>query len=399
MASIAAPNLAPIPRTAAPAHEVAAAPVRPVERVGFLDLMRAYAIVLVVMVHVAGPVLYEFNTAPRSVWGVANAFDSFARSCVPLFVIISGFLLLDPRKRDEPLGDFFRKRLLKVVVPYLFWASFYVWWRMHVREVGWHPHLTSWTRELKQGIAWIVSGAPDYHLAFMNIIVGLYLLTPILRVFVKHASLDVQAYAIGLWFFLCAILPTFTKFSGMPTSGYLQVMPLFAGYFLLGAYLRQVEIKLKPWHQVVLLAVLAGAAYYTTRMTYVYTRRASGVLDDTFYYYISPNVIAMATISFLLLRQWLSNPRVESAPVVAPLMRFIGSASFGIYFVHVAFLDLLRWGRLPPPWSDVRHDWLWTATTFNPLFSIPLLTIAVVLVCAVVVRGLQAIPYVRALVP
>ena len=132
MASIAVPNAASTPRAAAVPATPAAA--RPAERLAFLDMMRAYAIVLVVMVHVAGPVLYEFNTAPRSHWGIANAFDSFARPCVPLFVIISGFLLLDPRKRDEPLGDFFKKRLLKVVVPYLFWAAFYIWWRLHVRD-------------------------------------------------------------------------------------------------------------------------------------------------------------------------------------------------------------------------------------------------------------------------
>src|SRR6266403_4519827 len=90
-------------------------------RMFYTDAIRAYAIVSVVFLHVVSPIVGHPSTVSRAWWWMANVYDAFLRPCVPLFVMVSGLLLLDPRKAD-PLGLFFKKRMMKVLVPFLFWG-------------------------------------------------------------------------------------------------------------------------------------------------------------------------------------------------------------------------------------------------------------------------------------
>jgi surface polysaccharide O-acyltransferase-like enzyme len=350
-------------------------------RFSALDFIRAYAIILVVMLHAAAPPLYAFKDVPRAYWWTANLFDSFARPCVPLFVMVSGFLLLDASKEESVLV-FFRKRFAKVLVPYLFWASFYLWWR-------WYFHKESFAEPGKLSREF-VGGTAYYHLVFMNIIIGLYLLTPILRVFVKYASLPTQLYLFFLWFCLSSLGPLVTKVTALSVNAYLQITPLFLGHFLLGSLFKRLRLALRRDYLYALGAVLIVTVYLTAYGTYKYTKRADGLLDEYFYNYASPNVVVMSAISFVLLWTIFSRPEVQRLPLVAPLLRNIGATSFGIYFTHVILLDCLAHGI---------HGWRLTATTFHPSLAIPLLTAIVVLTCALVLHYVQKVPVVRYLVP
>jgi surface polysaccharide O-acyltransferase-like enzyme len=349
-------------------------------RVCTLDYIRAYAIILVVMVHASGPPLYAYNDVPRGYWWTANLFDSFARPCVPLFIMVSGFLLLEPGK-DESVGVFFRKRLAKILVPYLFWASFYLWWR-------WYFHSEPFdTGKLSREF---IGGTAYYHLVFMNVIIGLYLLTPMLRVFVKYATLSTQLYFFLLWFLLSSLAPLVTKLSTIGINFYMQITPLFLGHFLFGSLYKRLPLHVDRKKLIAGALVLLGLAYLTAYLTYKYTRRAGGVLDEYFYTYASPNVVLMSALSFVLLWKIFSSPRLQRLPLVATLLRNIGATSFGIYFTHVVLLECLGRGV---------GGWRLTATTFHPALAIPLLTAIVVLTCAMVMHYAQKVPGLRYLVP
>jgi surface polysaccharide O-acyltransferase-like enzyme len=351
-------------------------------RLSSLDFIRAYAIILVVMVHASGPPLYAYKDVPKGVWMTANVFDSFARPCVPLFIMLSGFLLLDASK-EESLGVFFRKRLSKILVPYVFWVAFYLWWR-------WYFHSESFAEPGKLSRE-VIGGTAYYHLGFMNIIIGLYLVTPMLRVFVKYANFSTQIYVLLLWFFLSSLAPLVSKVWALSISFYMQTTPMFLGHFLFGSLFKRVPVRLRREHVLALGGVLLLMVYLTAYFTYKYTKRANGILDDYFYAYYTPNVVIMSAISFVLLLAVFSRPRWQQLPVVAPLLRHIGATSFGIYLTHVVLLECLGRG--------VFFGYTLTATTFHPLVSIPLLTVVVVSACALVLYFVQKVPGVRYLVP
>ena len=93
------------------------------KRLVWVDLLRLVAIFMVIAIHCADP----FNVSPEArsnpdynFWG--SFYGSMFRSCVPLFVMITGLLLL-PVKTDT--SKFYSKRLLRVLVPFLVWSVIY----------------------------------------------------------------------------------------------------------------------------------------------------------------------------------------------------------------------------------------------------------------------------------
>lgn len=99
------------------------------------DFIRAIAIVLVIVLHADQfpvPVSpYYFQVLGLQVWHwwVVNVYDSIAHTSVPLFVMLSGALLLNPSKINEPLGIYLEKRLKRIGLPLLFWGMVYFAWR------------------------------------------------------------------------------------------------------------------------------------------------------------------------------------------------------------------------------------------------------------------------------
>lgn len=354
---------------------------QPPTHISWIELVRAYAIILVVIVHTSAPPLYAYNSVPRSYWLTADLFDSFARPCVPLFIMVSGYLLLDPRK-DEPLGTFFRKRFTKVCVPYVFWAFFYIWWRWSFHGEHFTPATVG--REL-------IGGRAYYHLFFMNVIIGLYLLTPLLRAYVKNADLPTQLYVLGLWFVLSSLTPVFTKLTALPVNVYLQTTPRFLGHFLFGALLHRVQFRPRGWRLAALSGALVATGILTAVLTYHYTSKAGGNLDESFYNYASPTVVVMSAISFLLLMALFSQPIFQHPFIATRLLHHIGATSFGIYLTHIIVLESLGRG--------IFFGYPLTTTAFHPALSIPVITAIVVLTCAGVLRVVQTIPGARYIVP
>lgn len=90
----------------------------------WLDNARIVAIFAVVLLHVAASVLTQSEVGSENCW-IGNLYDSFVRWCVPLFLMISGALLLDPKK-DENLKSFYLKRASRIFVPTVFWSFFFI---------------------------------------------------------------------------------------------------------------------------------------------------------------------------------------------------------------------------------------------------------------------------------
>ena len=103
-----------------------------------VDLIRTFAIVLVIVLHASTETVTVFNQmSPEGVtlWWTTNIYDSLARPAVPLFIMLSGMLLLQPAKLNESLGVFFKKRLNRIALPSCFWGSaYFCMTNLHLRQ-------------------------------------------------------------------------------------------------------------------------------------------------------------------------------------------------------------------------------------------------------------------------
>jgi len=97
----------------------------------WVEYIRAKAICMVVILHVAAPLLFRYNTTSSQNWWTGNIYGSMVRMCIPLFFMITGFLLLT--NVESPLG-FFIKRVQKTVLPLLAWSLFYIGWNVWYKQ-------------------------------------------------------------------------------------------------------------------------------------------------------------------------------------------------------------------------------------------------------------------------
>lgn len=94
-----------------------------VNHIVWADLIRVIAILMVICIHCSDP----FNVSPEArlnpeynLWG--SIYGAFLRPCVPLFVMLTGMLLLPV---EQEIGQFYKKRMLRVIVPFIVWSLLY----------------------------------------------------------------------------------------------------------------------------------------------------------------------------------------------------------------------------------------------------------------------------------
>jgi surface polysaccharide O-acyltransferase-like enzyme len=81
---------------------------------------------------------------------------------------------------------------------------------------------------------------PDYQFWFLYLLLGLYLVTPVLRVLLKHADWKLLQYLIFVWFAGTALIPLLTLFGPYSLNANVFIFTGWLGYFVLGAYLMRV---------------------------------------------------------------------------------------------------------------------------------------------------------------
>lgn len=291
-----------------------------INRKTWADLCRVAAIFGVVVIHACGANFYLFSKIPDSDWLSINLLDSLIRCSVPLFVMLSGALLLSPQATPAtPLQILGRIR--KVAIPLLTWNVAYLLYVSHFTGQA-----IDWLSMFRQ--------APMYHLWFVYMIIGLYLLLPVLQaVFATIAKRpDLQHYLLALWM-LVTCVPIYYP---LPILDLLQQTSLlgYAGYFLMGgivAEAHQQSSKTLPWVLVYLAAVFI-TAWLTWRFS-IATQSA----DERAYLYFSPNVVFASLASFIL----FTRMRFSSRHLIIAL-QWISDRSFLVFFIHVVVLERVQ---------------------------------------------------------
>jgi surface polysaccharide O-acyltransferase-like enzyme len=341
-----------------------------------LEIIRIVAIFWVIVIHVNAANINNFSSVDPTSWWFLNSLSSLGRPAVPLFLMVSGLLLLEPG-RIESLRSFAFNRLRRVVIPLIAWSAFYLVWRYFVDK-----DITS----ASQAISAVVPGQAYYHLWYLYLIIRLYVVTPILRVYIRAASRNDMRYFLLLWI-VWIILNFLQLATNFHFGDQIFIATGAVGYFVLGYYLRDVQVTQRQIK--LLLAVLLAAWIVTAVGTYVDTLRHDGTTSDLFYDYLSPTVVAMTIAVFLIVKQFSLQYASSVSKNTHSMIVFLGKASFGIYLVHPAVLNVLITGKL---------GFTLNSTSFSPVLAVPLVFTIVFLVSLAIVAVLQKIPYLRAIV-
>jgi surface polysaccharide O-acyltransferase-like enzyme len=334
-------------------------------RLAWADVCRLIAMFGVLLIHISAPIFYDFRKIELSSFLVANALDSIARVAVPLFAMLSGALLLG-RDTSKGLGGI-ASRILKVAIPLAFWSVIHVFW------------INYWTGkplDVPNALAQALIGPVMYHLWFVYMTIGVYILLPILQPIsvALLASRRLAAYFFGVWFLINALTIYYplTVINHLTLTGFLK----WPGYFLLGFYMLRSDImkQISIWLSAAIFCIASLATFFISWRF----NSLSPVPDETAFIYFSPNVLIASCAAFHMIG------KVRVTPILIRPVAFLSSIVFPVYFMHLLVIDLIKAGMFGFTLN------LASMSTFTSILSLSLCTFAVCLTLAALTR---VIPY------
>lgn len=283
------------------------------------DLIRCIAIVFVICIHSMGAMnealLKEDVTFSLKLIGLC--FNSIIYTGVPLFTLLSGSLLLG---KTETLKIFFKKRLKRIFIPFLLW-SFFVFLIKYMEQfqtIDITHFILTFTNQFfsngTHGIYW-----------YVYLIIGLYLITPILRVIFVNANKEQIYYFGGILIVftlaskICPNLTVFYRFSSLNLE--------YITYFILGYIISHYLIKEIPKGNFVKIAYIGMIL------------SIGGYLIDQFFFFNS-NIPWFFFTSIFLFSAILSSECESKSNRIHKAISFISFTSYGIYLSHFLFISL-----------------------------------------------------------
>lgn len=331
----------------------------------YLDVLRALACVAVVLLHSAGGVLSaQVGTAD---WHICNMIDGSVRWAVPVFVMISGSLFL---ASEKPFSAIVRTNVVRLVVAFAFWSLVYALYGMCIGNLN----AVGFLYDLVFG---------HFHMWYVPMLIGLYLLTPLLRPIARDDVLSrlFLAMALVVTFLvpqLAGVLGCFSEeLAGCVTRLVeqfgLDFVAGYSTYYVLG-------YRLSRWDRHPRRLTFAIAFVAANAVTVLGTLALSVCVGDfvtVMYDYMTVNVLVAAVTLFLLLRASVGFARQPMRG--SRLIAMISRRSFGIYLVHPLVIDAL--GLLGLRWS-----------TFAAAVSVPFVALLAVSISLAVSTGLSKVP-------
>lgn len=288
----------------------------------WLDRLRLWAILAVVVIHAISAATRKSGTGWHpAAWWASNLINTACLWCVPVFVMVSGALMLDASRK--PSGPhFLRRRMNRIVLPLAFWIGVYLIFQRQFYGV-----------DLSFGDTWksLASGDPYLQLYFLFIVAGLTLLAPVMRRLIAHSTRRELRIATGAALAFGLAEHAFRELGGGGSLNAVTRFLPYIGYYLAGHLLATAEISPRGQQLARRIAVAGWLA----------TAIGSGLLASHYgwttsgyflYDYLSPTVMVMSLAVFVAARGWTPKHLSRAR------LRQYGAATFGVFLIHPLLL-------------------------------------------------------------
>lgn len=103
------------------------------KRIFYYDMIRAFAIFCIVACHTFASFASSTSLFGSGFWYYSVFLNMLRNLGVPLFIVLSGCLLIG---RKDTLVTFAKKRLNRVLVPYIFWGIIFILFAIFLKHIG-----------------------------------------------------------------------------------------------------------------------------------------------------------------------------------------------------------------------------------------------------------------------
>ena len=301
------------------------------KHIDYIDVMRVVASLFVVFMHASATGL-RTNVASHSDWFILTGISSIAFCAVPLFFMITGYVLTSS-ERTSDVKVLFKERLPRLIVPLIFWSILYIIYEMiSLNEFS----LVTFLKK----IVLIVEKPVNISLWFMYLLVAMYLISPLLCSGLKSLNKQGEKLILGIIIIvelisiLGIVAPSFSsRYLNIEILNYFNIFDGNLASFILGWYLGKTK---KHFSSI--------AVWLTMLVTYgiivAGTINLSSILGkyiSTFQSQNSGLEILIASCIFILIKQ----SKILDTQKIKSIAHKISDYTFPIYLMHSLILLLL----------------------------------------------------------
>ncbi len=279
-----------------------------------LNLLRALAIIAVVIIHTMPNVLKESMGAGEAyTYSTIHRFMNFA---VPVFAMITGALMIE---KNESYGKCLKRAGRLLIALFVFGVPMCFLERIVSTGLTLKNFIYSFV-DILQGNTWDV-------MWYLYMIIGLYLFMPVIAGFSKHADDKTILYVLGILFAFNSILVLVSKkwinidFS-IPCKS-IYVFYALSGYFLL--YRQKIKLN-KKWLYMILACIVAS-------IIIIGIVAPNYEIAESYFTYSSPIIVILSLVLFMIFKDFNMEYKY---------INIISKCSFGIYLTHCFFIHLVE---------------------------------------------------------
>lgn len=297
-------------------------------RYNYIDILRVFSIFMVIVLHALGDYFYKESSFGSSLWWCLGFINEFCRTGVPLFFMISGFLLL---KEDIPdIKEFYKRRFTKICIPLACYNVFY-----YVTRSISDGEIDIWrffTETIDSGCA--------YHLWFMYTMMFLYLMIPFVKMIIEKCSLKMLVCVFVFAIFQTTIKP----FVNTVSNGYVYIylnqdgICGYLGYVILGYILGTYDVSPLVKRLIYAGAIISFVAFPVVSMYWAADEGTISLFNGGY----SLNHYVEAAALFIFFK--------ERVNIKIKFISFLSVLVMDAYFIHVFILEkfkLLHWEVIP----------------------------------------------------
>ena len=320
-------------------------------RVVYLDLLKVIGIFLMVANHCVDNVTPIERAEPwYNLWG--SVYNSFTRPAIPLFMMVTGILLLPVQLE---MSAFYKKKISRLVLPFLVWSVLYNLFPWFTGVLGcdastinlffkWAEPSQAFSDALRNVLMIPFSfSAFAVQMWYVYLLIGIYLYLPIFSAWVEKADRKSQRIFLAIWavsLFIPYLRNYLTESLWGECSwnefGLLYYFSGFSGYLLLGHHLVKYPLQLTALKKYGLALLTFVVGYLVTFIGFKNATAVPGQSDamvELFFTFCSPNVALMSFAIFLVCQ----DVTFRSAKLNHFITQF-SICTFGIWMCHYFFV-------------------------------------------------------------
>ena len=293
------------------------------DRIVYFDILNILAIFAVISLHCNG--IVHGNPNVRA-WNTSLVVECIFYWAVPVFLMLSGATLMKYRQRYDT-KTFFKKRFLRVLIPFIFWAAFMFIWKVLTKQLQFEE-----INGIKKIINAFFNNKEEATYYFMFNIIGIYLTMPLLSLLAKEENRNTLWFTVLLYFIFNATLTNILPLIGITYNYSLTVqVGGYVVYVFLGYLLSTQDLK-KSHKTILYISAIIGLLFRYI-VTFILSKQ-SGQVNKIVWSYTSWHCILLASAVFVLIKNLKINEKIKQNIRITNILKVISSCSLGIYLIH-----------------------------------------------------------------